>query len=144
MCSGCLSRDLDDTPTRLPQEIIETIIVHLTHDTRSLRTCTLTCHFWCIDAAPHLYHTLFTSIDPWDQKGGGRKAVQPPYPTALTSVRELVIDSLDIPSFMPRIRQYFGHFNGPLSRPEGFPRFPFADCTLHRAVLVPGRPRTPL
>ena len=28
---------------------------------------------------------------------------------ALTGVRELGIDCLDIPSFMPRIRQYFGH-----------------------------------
>lgn len=30
--------------------------------------------------------------------------------SALTNVQELGIDHLDIPSFMPRIRQYFGHF----------------------------------
>ena len=30
--------------------------------------------------------------------------------SALTNVRELRIDFLDIPSFMPQIRQYFGHF----------------------------------
>ena len=30
--------------------------------------------------------------------------------SALTNVRELRIDLLDIPSFMPQIQQYFGHF----------------------------------
>ena len=30
--------------------------------------------------------------------------------SALTNVRRLVITYLDIPSFMPRIQQYFGHF----------------------------------
>ena len=29
---------------------------------------------------------------------------------ALTNVQELAMDRLDIPSFMPRIRRYFGHF----------------------------------
>ena len=32
------------------------------------------------------------------------------YFSALTNVRELGIDRLDIPSFMPRIQRYFGHF----------------------------------
>jgi len=31
--------------------------------------------------------------------------------SALRSVQELAIDYLDIPSFMPRIRRYFGHFS---------------------------------
>jgi hypothetical protein len=30
--------------------------------------------------------------------------------SALTNVQELAIDSLDIPSFMPMVQQYFGHF----------------------------------
>ena len=30
--------------------------------------------------------------------------------TALTNVQELVIDRLDIPSFMPMVQRYFGHF----------------------------------
>ena len=31
--------------------------------------------------------------------------------SALTNVQELAIDYLDIPSFMPKIRRYFGHFS---------------------------------
>ena len=31
--------------------------------------------------------------------------------SALTNVQELAIDYLDIPSFMPKTRQYFGHFS---------------------------------
>ena len=31
--------------------------------------------------------------------------------SALTNVQELAIDDLDIPSFMPTIRRYFGHFS---------------------------------
>ena len=31
--------------------------------------------------------------------------------SALTNVRRLVLDHLDIPSFMPRIQQYFGHLS---------------------------------
>ena len=31
--------------------------------------------------------------------------------SALTSVQELAIDYLDIPSFMPKLRRYFGHFS---------------------------------
>ena len=31
--------------------------------------------------------------------------------SALTNVRELAIDYLDVPSFMPRIRRHFGHFS---------------------------------
>jgi len=36
------------------------------------------------------------------------------YFTALTNVRELGIDHLDIPSFIPRIDRYFGHFSSTL------------------------------
>jgi hypothetical protein len=44
--------------------------------------------------------------------------------SALTNVQELGIDYLDIPSFMPRIRRYFGHFlptvhSLALSEPKG-------------------------
>jgi hypothetical protein len=31
--------------------------------------------------------------------------------TALTNVQELVIDNLNIPSFMPMVQRYFGHFS---------------------------------
>jgi hypothetical protein len=46
--------------TRLPQEIIEMIFVHLIYDKHSLLTCSLTCRSWYIAAVPHLYHTLTT------------------------------------------------------------------------------------
>jgi len=44
--------------------------------------------------------------------------------SALANVRRLVIDDLDIPSFMPNIQQYFGHFlptvrRLALARPRG-------------------------
>ena len=47
--------------------------------------------------------------------------------SALTNVRELSIDCLDIPSFIPEIRQYFGQFSPTvrsltLKRPIGFDR----------------------
>ena len=44
--------------------------------------------------------------------------------SALTNVRDLAIDSLDIPSFIPELRRYFGHFiptvqSLTLKRPKG-------------------------
>jgi len=44
------------------------IISYLTYDTRSLRTCTLTCYSWYIAAVPHLHHSLTTTIDLWNPK----------------------------------------------------------------------------
>ena len=130
--------------TRLPSEIIEMIIAHLSYDTRSVRACSLTCYSWYIAAVPHLYCNLFIDLE-----SPGRK-LRWPNPlrymhmldllplvktfwvrgskikhtfsskrfsfctlrqfSALTNVRRLMIDFLDIPSFMPRIRRYFGHF----------------------------------
>jgi len=72
MYSGGVSPETSRTrlspATRLPQEIVGTIIAYLTFDTRSLRACTLTCYSWYIAAVPHLHHTLAISTDPWDQK----------------------------------------------------------------------------
>jgi hypothetical protein len=47
--------------------------------------------------------------------------------SSLTNVRELGIDFLDIPSFMPKVRRYFGHFfptlrSLALRKPKGSPR----------------------
>ena len=43
---------------RLPHEIVEMIIAHLTRDFGALKACSLTCRSWYIVAAPHLYRTL--------------------------------------------------------------------------------------
>ena len=43
---------------KLPQEIVERIIAHLTYDKSSLLSCSLTCYSWYIVAAAHLHHTL--------------------------------------------------------------------------------------
>ena len=126
--------------TRLPQEIIETIIAHLMHDLFALRSCSLTCYFWYIATVPHLHPTLNVYVG----KVGRRFRWPNPircmhafgllpfvktlhirgYPeefspklfnrrilhqfSTLTNVQRFRIDSLDIPSFIPRIRRYFG------------------------------------
>jgi len=43
---------------RLPYEILEMIIAHLTCDLGALKACSLTCRSWYIVAAPHLHHTI--------------------------------------------------------------------------------------
>ena len=48
--------------TRLPQEVVEIIIVYLIFDTSSLLACSLTCRSWYIAAVPHLHHTLITPV----------------------------------------------------------------------------------
>ena len=53
--------------TRLPLEVVETIIAYLAYDKRSLRACTLTCYSWYIVAVPYLYRTLTVSTDRWDR-----------------------------------------------------------------------------
>ena len=49
--------------TRLPQDIVETIITNLIYDKFSLRACSLTCYSWYIAAVPHLHHTLVIDTD---------------------------------------------------------------------------------
>jgi len=43
---------------RVPYEIVETIIAHLTRDLHALKACSLTCRSWHAVAVPHVYHTL--------------------------------------------------------------------------------------
>ena len=47
--------------TRFPQEVVDMIVAHLTHNTRSLLACSLTSRSWYIAAVPHLHCTLITS-----------------------------------------------------------------------------------
>ena len=137
------------------------IIAHLAYDTRSLRSCSLTCYSWYIASIPHLHYTLYTTKSLWESKfewpnplenmhrlgllpfvrtlyirvdgnGDTFSSTQLNNRTlrqfsALTDVRRLMIYHLDIPSFMPKIRQYFGHFSPKvrglcLIAPKGSPR----------------------
>ena len=54
--------------TKIPLEIVETIVAYLTYDIRSLRACTMSCYTWYIAAAPHLHRTLTVKPDPWYEK----------------------------------------------------------------------------
>ena len=56
--STCSSTSL---ATRLPHEIVEIIVTHLSYDRRNLCACSLTCYAWYLVAAPHLHRTLVTS-----------------------------------------------------------------------------------
>ena len=123
--------------TRLPQELITLIISYLIRDTPALIACSMTCYSWYIAAVPHLHHTL--TMDAWEHpwpkplrdsynlgllplvkqfryrtvfgyftpKTLDRCTLR--YFSALTNLQELGIDNLNVPSFMPNIRQYFGH-----------------------------------
>ena len=67
MCSGgappgtCTIRP--SPATRLPQEIIETIVACLIYNMPSLCSFALTCYSWYIAAVPHLHPTLQIVID---------------------------------------------------------------------------------
>lgn len=59
-----LSNTPSKTPTtggaarRLPFELVEIIIAHLTYDLDALKKCSLTCRSWYTIAVPHVHHTL--------------------------------------------------------------------------------------
>ena len=48
----------NESTCRLPHEVVEMIIAHLTHDLDPLKACSLTCRSWYITAAPHIHHIL--------------------------------------------------------------------------------------
>jgi len=47
-----------ESTCRLPYEVVELIIAHLTHNLDALKACSLACHSWYIAAVPRLHHTL--------------------------------------------------------------------------------------
>jgi len=47
-----------ESTCRVPYEVVEMIIAHLTHDVDVLKACSLTCRSWNIVAIPHIQHTL--------------------------------------------------------------------------------------
>jgi hypothetical protein len=113
------------------------IIIHIAHDHRALKECSLTCHSWYIAALPHLHHTVTLT---------GRTELKPLYklrrlglaplvkeiqvvqtsrmwfvPWAFDSrdfgcfsdfanVQTLTFECLEISLFMPDVERYFGHF----------------------------------
>jgi len=123
--------------TRLPRELVELIISYLIYDFLTFRACSMTCYSLYIAAVPHLHHTLtvgkYTSwarplqnaynlgLLPLVKRFRYRTTHHPLTPerldrptlryfSALANLQELGIDELIIPSFMPNVRQYFGHF----------------------------------
>jgi hypothetical protein len=123
------------------------IVAHLTDDTHSLLTCSLTSRSWYTAAVPHLHRTLFMRVTPYNRHEKTKwpkplrvasqfgflpfvtrlfihlEGCDPKFSSkqfhhrtlrdfsALTNVRELSIESLDIPSFMPKPQRYFGQFS---------------------------------
>ena len=67
--SADVYHNISSTPpspaTRLPQDIVEMVIIYLIYDKYSLLACSLTCHSWYIASIPHLHHTLVTSSCPF-------------------------------------------------------------------------------
>ena len=127
---------------RLPQEIVEMIMVHLIHNLRALRSCSLTCCSWYMAATPHLYPTFNMNYNwsycQWSYyilsmhalgllplvhtvwiQGNYTLGFSPKWFKGntlsqfltLTNIETLDISGLNIPSFIPRIKQYFGPFS---------------------------------
>jgi hypothetical protein len=116
---------------------MEMIIVHIAHDLNALKACSLTCRTWYIAVVAHLHHTLtFADRRPkpllklyqlglmplirkirveqrnrtWlGPQAFSRRSLR--YFSAFANVQTLMIESLEIPRFMPDIRRYFGHFS---------------------------------
>lgn len=49
---------IHEATCRLPFEVVEMFIAHLTYDLETLKQCSLTCRSWYIIAVPHIHHTL--------------------------------------------------------------------------------------
>ena len=122
-------------PFRLPFELVVIIISHI-YDVETLRSCSLTCRSWHFAAASYLRYSLKTgnlNLVPWSKLHklgllprverfnihGGRENInftprqldgrKLRYFLALKNLRELWIDLLDLSSFVPNLKEYFGH-----------------------------------
>ena len=54
---------IHESACRVPYDIVEMIIAHLTYDLPTLKACALTCHSWHTVALSHLFHTLILRRD---------------------------------------------------------------------------------
>jgi len=52
------TRTAHESTCRVPHDIVEIILTHLTHDLGTLKACSLTCRSWYTAALPHLFYTL--------------------------------------------------------------------------------------
>lgn len=124
--------------TKLPHEIVEIIFAHLASDLLSLWSCSRVCYSWYIAAVPHTHPVLTVITDTWgwglsrpnpirhmhkfgflpfvkivrirsDSNEFSPRGFNYKF-SELTNVQRLEIDNLDIPSFMPKVRQYFRPF----------------------------------
>ena len=116
------------------------IVSYFIYDIRTLLVCSMTCRSWCIAAVPHLHHSLTVDDIPvhdgkfswpWPLQGLYKLGFLPfvkkfrirlyfsrftlgnhalGYFPAFTNLQELVIDRLQVPSFMQDIQRCFGHF----------------------------------
>lgn len=153
--------------TCFPPEIMEMIIIHLTHDLGTLKACALTSRSWYIVAASHLHHTLtlgkrprfivdkrnrpfiHDNLEPLsrlhelglmplvkevraEQWGDNRWFVPQAfsnrdlgYFSALTNVRTLKIQRMEVYRFVLDIEHYFGHLSPTLRSIKLF----YPSCT---------------
>lgn len=51
---------------RLPPEIVEMVVAHITYDMPTLIACSETCYSWYLASVPYLHPTLYVNIDSWD------------------------------------------------------------------------------
>jgi len=129
-----------ESTCRVPYEIVEEIIAHLTHDLSALKAFSLTCRSWHTVAVPHIYHTLVLGrsarinvlsklhkrgliplvneirVDHWRGKRGwfAPNAFTPRdlrYFSAFANVHTLDLQTTEIYRFMHGVEHYFGHFS---------------------------------
>jgi hypothetical protein len=111
-------RAAHESTCRIPYDIVEVIIAHLTHDLATLKSCSLTCHSWYIVTTSHLHHTLTLRRDvPTITRG----KVDPPTVRdrlkPLSKLRELGLTSL-----VKEIRVEQWRSLGPWFLPQAFSR----------------------
>ena len=58
------ARTTNESAHRLPPDIMEMILIHLTDNLYALKSCSLTCRSWYIAAVPYIYHTLLLGGKP--------------------------------------------------------------------------------
>ncbi|KAF9643704.1 hypothetical protein BDM02DRAFT_1364424 [Thelephora ganbajun] len=67
MCTTC------ESSCRLPYEIVEIIIAHLTYDLDTMKACSLVCRSWYAATAPQVHHTLVLRDKMFGTARGGLK-----------------------------------------------------------------------